>query len=619
MQPDGPYRFTEVSGSCQVGRAWWAIDGQDRLATVAVLDGPAATDHGWRTAFRNAANTLAQTPGGHPYVDADFAAAQPWVAYSSEEDGAAPELFRILGMELRPEAESSSVAAEAVLEPAPEIRALSPATGHPVSGAPPLWAALPPVSGAPISGVPVSLGAPTATAATGLEDPFTSPQRRIQPSSEDSPGGRPWVAVCLLVLLVVAVSGGLVVWTAGADGRTGSATAGTPMAFPPESTAAAALKPWTQFSPSSVEERAVATAAPSLVFIEAVITGYLRNSATNAPLAPVAVSITRRCSGFIVSSEGSVLTSSSCVRPAEEEARESALTTLAKDMTKDRTLASGQVDGYVKAKLASVRFTGADPGSAPTSQVYGQLNTARSNLTAAPAIPGQVVAALPADQGGMALVKLFQENLPAVELNTSNVLKAGVSLLVVGFRSSDSDDHGTSYTPRARKVTVTGVSQFGPVPVYRVSGDASRISYGGVALDPGGRVVGMLDQDRDEGRPDSANDIVVPAVTGAALLDKAGVGNALGDADQRYRDGLAAYFSGNQDAAVSALDQAVKGSPGNLLAQAYRENAVQRHKLEGGSVARPAWLNVSVGGLGGALIASLLIWLVAVLRRRRQV
>ena len=44
MQPVGPYRFTEVLGMCQVGKAWAAVDGQDRLVTVAVLEGAAATD-----------------------------------------------------------------------------------------------------------------------------------------------------------------------------------------------------------------------------------------------------------------------------------------------------------------------------------------------------------------------------------------------------------------------------------------------------------------------------------------------------------------------------------------------------------------------------------------------
>ncbi|MEE3919907.1 hypothetical protein V2I01_21330 [Micromonospora sp. BRA006-A] len=86
-------------GECQVGRAWAALDGQDRALTVAVLDGAAAGDQRWREAFTNAANVLAQTPGGHRYVNSDFAAGQPWVAYPSDEDGAAERLFRSLGMD----------------------------------------------------------------------------------------------------------------------------------------------------------------------------------------------------------------------------------------------------------------------------------------------------------------------------------------------------------------------------------------------------------------------------------------------------------------------------------------------------------------------------------------
>lgn len=689
MQPEGPYRFTETSGVCQVGRAWWAVDGQDRLVMVAVLEGAAAADLPWREAFTNAANTLAQTPGGHRYLNADFTAAQPWVAYPSEEEAAARRLFQMLGMELRPEGGEETQAPRwdatvalptvvpaqptqpattagpvAAAQPTQPVAAAQPATpvqpvvpaqpvsggpavhpvsggtpvqpvsgggpGYPVSGGPvqpvsggpaqpvsggaPFWAAPPTTAGQPVSGAPVSGGTPLDFTA----DPFTDGQRRIQPSPPQPRAGGSWVGVALLALLLVAVSGGLVFWTKAAE-RDGAAAPAAPSTFPTTASIAAVLKPWTTFGPYSPEERALATAAPSLVFIETVITGYLRDSATNAPLGNAPITVSRRCSGFVVSTKGHVLTSGSCVRPAAEVIRESALGSYARDLVQDgRKLTSRETDEYVEEHLPNTSFTGQEPGSEPTTQVYGQLNSARSNLTVAPAIPGQIVEALPADQGDAAIVKLLREDLPVVRLNTSGTLKAGSSLLAVGYRLSDSGSRSSTYTPRARLVTVTDVTQLGSVSIYRVNGDASRISDGGMALDPSGRVVGILNQGRDEVRPTDANDVVVPASVGASLLEKAGVSNTLGASDERYRDGLDAYFGGDQATAVAAFDQVAKESPANLLAQAYRENAAQRQKVEGGSAGQPAWLTVSVAALGGALIAALIVGLVAVLRRRRE-
>ena len=117
MQPVGPYRFTETLGVCPVGTAWWAIDGQDRLVTIAVLEGAAATDQPWREAFANAANAMALTPGGQRYVNADFAAAKPWVAYPSEEGMGAQRLFQTLGMELHPADSATEVLTGSELVP----------------------------------------------------------------------------------------------------------------------------------------------------------------------------------------------------------------------------------------------------------------------------------------------------------------------------------------------------------------------------------------------------------------------------------------------------------------------------------------------------------------------
>ncbi|PZG16213.1 hypothetical protein C1I95_18060, partial [Micromonospora craterilacus] len=101
MQPDGPYRYTHLLGGSPVGKAWAAVDGQGRFVTVAVLDATVAAAPGWREAFAEIADHLAQA-GGMPFTYADFSAAAPWVAYPAEAGRGAERLFQALGVEYTP-------------------------------------------------------------------------------------------------------------------------------------------------------------------------------------------------------------------------------------------------------------------------------------------------------------------------------------------------------------------------------------------------------------------------------------------------------------------------------------------------------------------------------------
>ncbi|MEH0818621.1 MULTISPECIES: hypothetical protein [unclassified Micromonospora] len=208
MQPEGPYRFTEVMGECQVGRAWAALDAQDRPLTVVVLDGPAADDSAWREAFTNAANLLHQTAGGHRYVDADFTAAQPWVSYPVEEANAATRLFQTLGMDYQSvpvgSADGGTQPSSGAPQPSWTPQPWSMTTGQPVSGAPMSGA---PTSGTPMSGAPMS-GAPMSPAADPAPsyDAFSETGRRIAPVPAP-PKRRTWLWALLAVVLFVAGGG----------------------------------------------------------------------------------------------------------------------------------------------------------------------------------------------------------------------------------------------------------------------------------------------------------------------------------------------------------------------------------------------------------------------------
>ncbi|MCM0675205.1 trypsin-like peptidase domain-containing protein [Micromonospora phytophila] len=622
MQPVGPYRFTHLLGGSPIGKAWAAVDAQGRFLTVAVLDAAVANDARWRQAFATTANGLGQTPGGQPYEYADFSVAEPWVAYPSEAGPGAEKLFRALGVDYQPVPAGPDTPAPVSAPPQPVSAPPQPVSGvpHPTSGAPHApWALhVGPIPTQPVSSAPHPVsGAPQSPAAESVApyDPFAPPERRIRPSEPPRRRSGLWAGVAALVL-VAALGGGAAVWAISQDGPTGPETGPTAgsTAFPTAAQVNPGLKPWAQAAPYSAEERALAVAAPSLVFVEAVFTGVVRDARTNAPVRATPITFTRRCSAFLVTPNGHALTSSSCVKPAEENARQIALDAVARMLVREKKLIPGEVPNYVRTNLPKTRFTGIDPGSEPTSEVYGQLNNAQGNLTTDPAIPAQVVRAQPAETGNTALIKLARENLPTVQISPSATLAEGASLLVLGFSTSDTDFRTATYSPQSKLVTITGTARRGAVSIWRINEDIGVSSHGGIALDPNGRVAGMVDQ--DQARPDRANRVVLPAATVNGLLTEAGVGNTLGDTDKLYRSGLDAYFAGEHTTAISRFEAVAQNSPANLLAQAYRQNAIERQQNEGAEEATASvWPMVLIAAVGGALLVGSVV--LVLLRRRR--
>ncbi|MGW3793450.1 trypsin-like peptidase domain-containing protein [Micromonospora arida] len=655
MQSVGPYRFTHMLGTCPVGKAWAAIDEQGRFVTVAVLDAAAANTPGWREAFTGTANAMSQRPGGEAFAYADFFADEPWVAYPAESGPGAEKLFRALGQEYHPVPTAQAGATKQDDSPEPVSGVPRQPSGppqsvsgppHPVSAPPQPVSGVPqPTSGAPIAPWALHSGAlpsvppapppapapppgddapqsPAPVSGAPMDpppyDPFRAPVRRIKPSEPPPRRTGFWVGLAALVL-VVAVASGVGIWAIAGNEQpdpyappTGTSTTASSTVAPVEP----ALKPWAQASLYSPEEKALAVAAPSLVFVEAVFTGYVRDTRTNVLVHPQPVSFIRRCSGFLLAPDGHAVTNGSCVKPAEARARWLAVDALARTLVQAKQLPAGQISSYVAANLGKVRFTGVEPDAEPTSAVYAQLNRAKGNAVAEPAIKAEVVRSLPEDSGNTALIKLARGNLPVVELNPSASLAEGSPVRILAYATSDVAFRNAAYRPQSRNVTITGTSQRGPVSIYLVNEDLGPASHGGIALDSSGRVAGLIYQ--DQAAPDRANRAILPASTISALLSEAGVANTLGDTDKVYRSGLDAYFSGDSSGAVTQLDRAAAATPDNLLAQAYRQNATERQRLEKASREQSNTLVLVLVGCAGVLLVALVILAVLLIRRRQR-
>ncbi|RAN92713.1 hypothetical protein GAR05_06207 [Micromonospora saelicesensis] len=653
MQPEGPYRFTHLLGGSPVGKAWAAIDEQGRFVSVAVLDATVAAAPGWREAFAEVANALAQSPDGPPITYADFSAAAPWVAYAAEAGPAPEKLFRALGVEYQPVPAAprpvSAPPQPVSGVPQPVSGVPQPVSGvpQPVSGAPqPVvdmphapWAvqsaAIPnqpsahPVSAAPASSAPASPAgpanhdvAPTPATVSGPPadvppfDPYAAPVRRIKPSAPSKRRTGLWAGVAALALVAV-VGGGAGIYALSSDepGEPETPPTATSSGFPAATPLAPGLKPWAQAALRSPEERALAVAGPSMVFVEVMFTGYVRNKAGGALLDKAPVTFSRRCSGVVVQHEGYVLSNSQCVQPTPDVLVGGALNAVANRLVAEGSLQAKDISTYTRTRLNTSVLTGANAGDQPETRLYGQLNIAKGEVTDSPAIAGTVVRALPIEAGNVALIKLEQKNLPTSELNTSASVNPETSLLVLGYGTTDTSFRAATYTVLSKTVTVTGIDSSTPLNPYRINEDLGLYSRGGIAIDPSGRVVGMLDN--DVLRPDKANRLVVPVSAMTALLQAAGVTNALGKADNQYRSGLDAYFAGDESTAIARFDEAARNSPANLLAQSYRQAAVDS-RGPGDDSGGSSWAVPVIAAAGGALAVAVVVAVAMLLARRRN-
>ncbi|WP_146758611.1 trypsin-like peptidase domain-containing protein [Micromonospora saelicesensis] len=636
-----------------MGKAWAAIDEQGRFVSVAVLDATVAAAPGWREAFAEVANALAQSPDGPPITYADFSAAAPWVAYAAEAGPAPEKLFRALGVEYQPVPAAprpvSAPPQPVSGVPQPVSGVPQPVSGvpQPVSGVPqPVvdmphapWAvqsaAIPnqppahPVSAAPASSAPASpagpanhdVAPPPATvsgppADVPAFDPYAAPVRRIKPSAPPKRRTGLWAGVAALALVAV-VGGGAGIYALSSDepGEPDTPPTATSSGFPAATPLAPGLKPWAQAALRSPEERALAVAGPSMVFVEVMFTGYVRNKAGGALLDKAPVTFSRRCSGVVVQHEGYVLSNSQCVQPTPDVLVGGALNAVANRLVAEGSLQAKDISTYTRTRLNTSVLTGANAGDQPETRLYGQLNIAKGEVTDSPAIAGTVVRALPIEAGNVALIKLEQKNLPTSELNTSASVNPETSLLVLGYGTTDTSFRAATYTVLSKTVTVTGIDSSTPLNPYRINEDLGLYSRGGIAIDPSGRVVGMLDN--DVLRPDKANRLVVPVSAMTALLQAAGVTNALGKADNQYRSGLDAYFAGDESTAIARFDEAARNSPANLLAQSYRQAAVDS-RGPGDDSGGSSWAVPVIAAAGGALAVAVVVAVAMLLARRRN-
>jgi hypothetical protein len=366
--------------------------------------------------------------------------------------------------------------------------------------------------------------------------------------------------------------------------------------------------------PDVLDERALAIASPSLVYLETVNTGYIRDKQTNQPVLASPVTYNRRCSGFVVNPDGHVATTRICVSPPAETILQQVLYVAGFALIGEHQLDQAQLDSWVTDRMSTTVFTGVTDDSKPEAQLYGQLNVATGAITSSPAIHGTVVKV--SEPNNVALVKLDQGNLPAVALADDGTLATGTQVTALGFDTTDADPRVGTYTAAATPVQIVGSGKDDTATYYRLNQTLGTYVHGGMAIDATGHVVGMLNEDPT--LPNNANRAIYPASVVTALLADAGVHNTLGASDKRFRSGLDAYFGGQYSTAISDLGQVAKAVPTNRIAPIYRQYATDRKTIEGDSSGLGSWFKPAVAGVGGGLLGAFIVALVMMAGRNRR-
>lgn len=367
--------------------------------------------------------------------------------------------------------------------------------------------------------------------------------------------------------------------------------------------------PITAAPPYTLEERAAAIARPALVLIEVRAQGIIWSKATGELIAPDPIVVYHRCSGFVVSTSGHVVTAGHCAQPSADAWRGTAFHVFADHLISQKKLTEDQKAAYVANLTANADFTRSTTQSQPEVKLFAQHNAVRSGGAS---IPGQVVILRSSVQENIALVKLVIGGLPVVEVVAT---PAGIDeqLTLLAYGSIAQPGGENTFVPRSRTAKISGLP-VAPTGPSRLDADLGNNSHGGMAVDRGGKAVGLINADR--AAKDHPRRLMVPAAMLKNLLESAGATNALGPTDLVYRAGLDAYFGGRYLEAIGRFDEVLGVVPDHQLATSYRKQAADRRAIEGepesGISLGPFLI---AGGLGALVMAGLMILIMVVLRR----
>jgi S1-C subfamily serine protease len=383
-------------------------------------------------------------------------------------------------------------------------------------------------------------------------------------------------------------------------------------------TAAPALAAQPSFTP---EERAAAIVRPSVVYVGIEWEGWVRDQRDGQlwdpePLTDLIepIQLAYRCTGFVVSEDGFIVTAGHCVDPGVEGVALAFYEAIVQGYLDAGLLDASGVDSALTELAENSEIEGRAADDPATRNVFVQHGVAVSGINVGEAFPARVVDLSPVSAGDVALIKVDESPLPAVELAAGEV-PVGTEVLAIGYPGSADDISDSTLEPSSKDGTISNLRTDGGVPVYETSAAMTGGMSGGPVVDLDGRVIGLASR-IPAAEPQAFNFATASSLI-AEMLAGNGVTNQLGQTDVQYRQGLDAYFAGRYSDAIESFDAVVARIPSHQQAQEYRQRAVEQRDTSGdvgqddGGI--PGWAIVAgivVLGLlvvGGAVLALLLV------------
>lgn len=336
-----------------------------------------------------------------------------------------------------------------------------------------------------------------------------------------------------------------------------------------------------QISVGTPEEKAAKIVAPAVVYLEQYWKAWVRVPRASGLFFDgyvndgYAFEWATRCSGFIVSPDGYVVTAGHCVDSGEEGARDTALALAVQWLIDNGWAYQRDFNYWLDEAHLSWGVEGSEKGSDPDLEVWVQRGVAAGGLKAGEAFPARVVTYSPWSEGDGALLKIEQGDLPVVLVAPSSDISIGTPVLSVGYPGSTDAVTDTSYEPTFKdgQINAEKTREGGLLPVYEMSAALSGGMSGGPTVNLEGAVVGV-NSFGIVGETEAFN-FITPSSIVSEMMAQNGVANALGPIDENYRAGLDAYYAGDYATAVTEFDEVLAVSPTHDQAQEMKIEATK--------------------------------------------
>jgi hypothetical protein len=367
-------------------------------------------------------------------------------------------------------------------------------------------------------------------------------------------------------------------------------------------------------------EQINASTSSAVVYLETTWTGYVYDTSKDSHghaygfVRSKPFTMTNRCTGFVVNPDGYIVTAGHCLEYTNSIQQQLTYQAIAWEN------AHGVYGkGYSTKQLykwfgGGYRAYGAE-GHKPDRTVMTALGISVSGENTVSTKPARVLSVKGFDKGDVALLKIEAENLPSVTLAPEDTVEVGTEVVSVGFPASVDMVTDPTMDPSYKDGTISSIKpiQDGLLKVYEISSQMSGGMSGGPTINSAGQVVG-LNSFGIVGESKGFSFIRPASIINEMLTDE-GVTNEVGDVQQTYLDGLAAYFDGNKAVAIADFDHVLAQVPSHSLAQQYRAKAETLPDPAPASGGLPI-LPLALAALGVFVLSTVVVVAVVLLVRR---